>query len=245
MTVLKRCIQGIKSAKASGATQLPEPKLHTAESGHGSVQPATLGDVLTPDTTVDTKSTEDPGPDTGQSQRCSLDQDKKAEESIIAGGSLDGELDAQEATFETSSDGCASEPSTARDVQGIHLDPGAPGYSFLLELPKLPLSPAEFTLPDWPKFIPRRVLVPTELSRCIFAHLYADAAAAATGDTATGSGTSAASDGPPNFWHCTQRIPEGVGAGTRLPEFVFSGPDIVHGQFQPNNQIGFTELDKQ
>ena len=64
-----------------------------------------------------------------------------------------------------------------------------------------------------------------------------------------GNGTSAANDGPPKLWHCTQRIPgEGVGAGTRLPEFVFSGPDIVQGQIQPNkhtnNQIGFTELDK-
>ena len=35
----------------------------------------------------------------------------------------------------------------------------------------------------------------------------------------------------------------------QLPEFVFSGPDVVQGQFQPNyhtnNQNGFTELDKQ
>ena len=64
---------------------------------------------------------------------------------------MDGELAAQEASSETSSDGFASEPSTARDVQGVHLDPGAPRYPFSLELPKLPLSPVEFTLLDWPK----------------------------------------------------------------------------------------------
>ena len=129
----------------------------------------------------------------------------RGEESIIAGGSLDEELNAQEATSETSNDGCASEPSTARDVQGVHLEPGALSYSFALELPKLPLFPAEFTLPDWLKFIPRRVLMPTEISRSIFAHLDANAAAAAsaTGDRATGSGTSAANDGPPNLWCCT------------------------------------------
>ena len=45
----------------SGATQLPEPKLCTADSGHGSVQPATWGDVSTLKPTVHTKSTEDPG----------------------------------------------------------------------------------------------------------------------------------------------------------------------------------------
>ena len=44
-----------------GATWLPEPKLHTAKIGHGSVQPATWGDVSTPEPTVHTKSTEDPG----------------------------------------------------------------------------------------------------------------------------------------------------------------------------------------
>ena len=40
--VLKRCVQGIKSASVLhlGATLLPEPKLCTAEIGHGSVQPA-------------------------------------------------------------------------------------------------------------------------------------------------------------------------------------------------------------
>ena len=161
---------------------------------------------------------------------------------------MDGELNVQEAT---SSDGCASEPSTAGDVQGVHLDPGTPSYSFSLELPKLPLSLAEFTLPDLPKCIPRRVLMPAELARCIFAQLDADAAAAAsaTGDRTAESGTSAGNDGPPNLWCCTQRVPgEGVGTGTRLPEFVFSEPDIIQGQIQPNkhtnNQIGFTELDK-
>ena len=47
--------------------------------------------------------------------------------------------------------------------------------------------------------------MPTELSRGIIAYLDADAAgaASATGDRATGSGTSAANDGPPNLWHCT------------------------------------------
>ena len=56
-----------QSILLSGATQLPEPKLCTAKSGHGSVQPATWGDVSTPEPTVHTKSTEDPGRDTGQS----------------------------------------------------------------------------------------------------------------------------------------------------------------------------------
>ena len=51
----------------SGVAKLPEPKLCTAEIGHGSLQPVTWGHVSTPEPTVHTKSTEDPGRDTGQS----------------------------------------------------------------------------------------------------------------------------------------------------------------------------------
>ena len=44
-----------------GTTQLPNPKLRTAKSRHGSMQPTNWGDVSTPVPTGDTKSTEDPG----------------------------------------------------------------------------------------------------------------------------------------------------------------------------------------
>ena len=50
-----------QSVLHSGATQLPEAKLHTAKFGHGSMQPDTWGDVSTLEPTVHTKSTEDPG----------------------------------------------------------------------------------------------------------------------------------------------------------------------------------------
>ena len=88
------------------------------------------------------------------------------------------------------------------------------------------------------------------MSRSIIAQLDVDAGASITGDTATGSGTTAADDVKPKLWWCTHRIPgEGVGVGTRLPEFVLSGPDVVQGKFQTsnhtNNKYGFIELDKQ
>ena len=88
-----------------------------------------------------------------------------------------------------------------------------------------------------------------QLSRSIFAQMDADGGASITGDTATGSRTKGADDGKPKLWQCTHRIPEGVGAGTRLPKFVLSGPDVIQGRFQSNNhtnnKYGFTELDKQ